>query len=151
MDPNQNNQNVNSKSNNQGLSKGAIAGIAVGVTVAVLALIGLLVFIFIRTRRSQDDDDDEQREKPSTPIHNDMSFYQRNQQHSLDGFDQPTPIINTTDFGRKRLSNGSLPDERHQKTLRVTNPDETTLNDTTLHHDEHYSDSDDSDFDKFRS
>lgn len=59
------------------------------------------------------------------------------------------------DFGRKRLSDGSLPDMRQQqKTLRVTNPDDTTLNDTTLGvfegGDAFDDDSDDSGFGKLR-
>lgn len=88
-----------------------------------------MILIFLRTRRSDDDDEDEHEggnsnlEKfPGQAIHNDLnSFY---------GFQQPIPLMEN---GHKRLSNGSLPDARHEKTLRVVNPDEDmNNNDDTL-------------------
>jgi cell wall integrity and stress response component len=73
---------------------------------------------------------------------------------SQDAFNTQVPPIPffAQENGRKRLSNGSLPDARvdNQKTLRVTNPDEFTFaNESTLHEGDH-SYSDDESMEKFR-
>ncbi|ONH66821.1 Cell wall integrity and stress response component 2 [Cyberlindnera fabianii] len=138
-----------------GLSKGAIAGIAVGAVLGVLALFAIIIFFFLRHRRNNDDDDEDHYSDKHTPppVHNDFApsqgatgGYGFNGYGAQDPFQTVPPVpFYATENGRKRLSNGSLPDARHEKTLRVVNPDET-MNDTTLH-DQSYSDDDDDDND----
>lgn len=136
-----------SASSSGGLSKGAIAGIAIGSIFGVASLVAVLILIFIKTRNSDQDDDDEdtvsasQEKFPTPPIHNDFNYY---------GFQQPVPPLMET--GHKRLSNGSLPDARHEKTLRIVNPDDDAVNnDTTLQNSDHdgvsFSDTDSDDWD----
>lgn len=112
---------------------------------------GALLIFFLRRRNSEHEDEDhEQTEKP---VHNEMDFY-NNAFGSTDAFNTQIPPVPffAQENGRKRLSNGSLPDARvdNQKTLRVTNPDEFTFtNDSTLYDQEEQSSSDGSEH-KFR-
>ncbi|CEP25072.1 unnamed protein product [Cyberlindnera jadinii] len=130
-------------SGSSGLSKGAIAGIAVGSVVGGLLLLGLLLLFCLRRRYSSEDDDES--EHTEKPVHNDMYDY-----YNVDGdFDTHIPPIPyyMQENGRKRLSNGSLPDASvdNQKTLRVTNPDEFTFAESTLYEGDNSNSDDDDD------
>lgn len=98
--------------------------------------------IFLRHRHGQEEDEQDEKNFSGSekPVHNDMQFYNSGF-GSVDAFNTQVPPIPyfAQENGRKRLSNGSLPDAtvHNQKTLRVTNPDEFTFtNDATLYPDQ---------------
>lgn len=153
-----------SSSSSDGLSKGAIAGIAVGSVIGVFGIIGLIIGCFCYLRHQNDDDDDDNALDESgssiankfnsdKPIHNDFQFYGSQMNSNTNNqFQNPNaPFFSFDEInGHKRLSNGSLPDARHEKTLRVVNPDDELHNGPRLRHEDLGQMSDDSDDSEWR-
>ena len=145
-----NNDNVNDNNNDDddGLSGGAIAGVVVG-SVAGVGLLALLAFLFIlyRRRRGNDEDDDDDETYTNNEKYPDPAFIAKNsiksnhhkQYPSLgqtsNSFSStpednhmfenpnfnPPPPPPSNEWGRRRLSDGSLPDMVTKGSLKVVN------------------------------
>ncbi|SCW01574.1 LAFE_0E02674g1_1 [Lachancea fermentati] len=125
------------------LSGGAIAGIVVGVVVGSIAIAALIFFLLWRRRKDQHPDLEETKQhQPYSFGHNDVAplpgAHLNNSLHSgatdvdpilHDDLLRPSPVFEDN-YGRIRLSNGSLPDvTQEHKPLRIVNPDSEDLTD----------------------
>ena len=124
------------KSNNS-LSKGAIAGIVIGSIIGSFLLAAAIFFFLWRRRQQNSDLEETKHHQPYSfgdggamvlPVAAQRNNSLRNSSSSNDAqitdeYLQPSPVFGDN-YGRIRLSNGSLPDlAQEHGPLRIVNPD----------------------------